>query len=604
VCSSDLRQNAANITIIFGNPPYSVGQKSANDNAKNKSYPKLNDAIANSYAALSLAVNKNALYDSYIRAFRYATDRLRGGDGIICFVSNGSWLDGNSTAGFRKSLEKEFAKIFVFNLRGNQRTSGELSRKEGGKIFGSGSRTPVTITLLVKRQNYEGKAEIFYSDIGDYLKREEKLKILAERKTFCNMELATIEPNEHGDWITGRNEAFQNFIPLASEKKYDTDAQSFFIVNSYGMLTSRDTWVYNFSRSSLAESMKTMIGFYNAQVGNEKPNYNSSKIAWSSSLQGHHKRGEKATFDETKIITSLYRPFTKQSLYYGEKIIHRRGQFDDFFPNDETKNLIIATCSIGDNKDFSCVIANGFIDVHCIGTSQCFPLYYYEPTTPTNKKSALSGQIDLSGQATETTYTRKDGISDFILSQAHTRYGRQITKEDIFYYVYGFLHSPSYRTTFVDDLKKSLPRIPLVESAADFWAFSKAGRDLANLHLNYENEPPPKGISVSGDRSNLRVEKMRYPRKNEKDTIIYNPYIIIENILPKAYEYIVNGKPAIEWVMERYQIKTDKASGITNDPNLYATENGNPEYILNLLLSVIAVSIKTVEIVEKLPNID
>ncbi|MDR0499362.1 MAG: DEAD/DEAH box helicase family protein [Holophagales bacterium] len=265
------------ITVIIGNPPYSAGQRSANDNAQNYKYDELDRAIARTYVAESTATNNNALYDSYIRAFRHATDRLGDRNGIICFVSNGGWLDGNSTAGFRKTIEKEFSKIYVFNLRGNQRTSGELSRREGGKIFGSGSRTPVAITLLVKRAGYKGKAEIYYRDIGDKLDREAKLKIIKNFKSFLNldMKLIRLHPNEHGDWITTRNEAFQTFIPLASEKKFDKDTKSAFLVHSRGLETARDAWVYNFSRATTLKNISGMVDFYNSQLVSNCKSYQS-----------------------------------------------------------------------------------------------------------------------------------------------------------------------------------------------------------------------------------------------------------------------------------------------------------------------------------------
>jgi predicted helicase len=599
------RQNETPITVIFGNPPYSVGQKSANDNAQNKSYATLDEAIAKSYAALSEATNKNALYDSYIRAFRYSTDRLRGGDGIICFVSNGSWLDGNSTAGFRKALEQEFAKIYVFNLRGNARTSGELRRKEAGNVFESGSRTPVSITLLVKRRDIEGKAEILYRDIGDYLKREEKLAIVAERKSFLNpdMGLARITPNEHGDWITTRNEAFNDFVPLASEKKFDEGTESVFVVESNGIKTNRDIWVYNFSKTNLTKKVSGMINFFNEQIVAETVSYDSTKISWSGILEDKLKRTERVEFEQDAVATALYRPFTKQRFYYSDNLIERRYQFRKLFPTPDTKNMVVCVSGIGVTKDFSVLISDKPTDLEFIGKSRCFPLYYYEEKAQKGKKSQTVGQLDMFGEEEKAEIVRKDGISDFILQQARLRYGSAVKKEDIFYYVYGFLHSPKYRTTFADDLKKSLPRLPLVDKADDFWAFSKAGRELAKLHLEYENMPPLAEVTVNRvSRASLHVGKMRFAN-DKKDEIAYNAHISVQNIPAKAYEYIVNGKSAIEWVMERYQVKTDKDSGIVNDPNLYAEETGQPEYILNLLLSVISVSVRTQEIVEGLPEV-
>jgi len=624
------RQNLKPITVIFGNPPYST--------AKTSSYPQLDKAIEDTYATLSDAVNKNSVYDSYIRAFRYSTDRLRNGDGIVCFVSNGGWLDGNSTVGFRKSIENEFAKIYVFNLRGNARTSGELRRKEGGNIFGSGTRTPIAITLLVKRASHVGKAEIYYRDIGDYLSREEKLGIIKKQKTFLNpdMESIRIQPNEHGDWIIERKEAFQTFIHLASEEKFDKKAESMFVVHSRGMATAKDHWLYNFSRVNLTENVRGMVDFYNSQVGTEEVSYDTTKISWSRSLLEDRQRSRRILFEDHKIGTALYRPFNKQHFYFGERVIDQRYQNDKFFPTPDTKNLLIAVSGVGVNKDFSCLISDRLTDLEYVGKSQCFPLYYYEKQPTTTPPNLLTVE-----STTAVRYTRKDAISDRILSTARTRYATAaITKEDIFYYVYGFLHCPVYRAAFADDLKKSLPRIPLAESAADFWSFSKAGRDLAELHINYESVKPLPEVVVKGypvDKpmtiptslplpgsaegvvlpisepgvffgdapvrsARLRVEKMRFLAKDRKDTIVFNPYVMIENIPAKAYQYVVNGKSAIEWVMERYRVKTDKDSGILNDPNLYAEEQCQPDYVLNLLLSVIAVSVRTAEIVDGLPE--
>ncbi len=609
------RQKKAPIRVILGNPPYSVGQKSANDNAKNQSYPKLDNRIANTYAVATKATNKNSLYDSYIKAFRWSTDRLienNKSGGIICFVSNGAWLDGNSADGFRKTTEKEFTSIWVFNLRGNARTQGELRQKEAGNVFGSGSRTPIAITLLVKNPNKKvEKATIHYHDIGDYLSREEKLAKIAQFKTVANpaMTWKKLEPNAEGDWINLRNNEFSSYIPIYAEKKFDTKSQSFFVVHSQGIGTSRDAWVYNSSRSVLNKNMNSLVSFYNSEVerfaeakmlnpkvkSSDFINSDATKISWSSSLIPKLEKGEKAIFEKDKIGLGVYRPFFKQYLYRGDKMIHRRGQFEEFFPNPNLENLVI--CVSANSKDGTVLIANQIPDLHFNGDSQCFPIYYYE--------ERQKGSPNLFDAAGESEYIRRDGVSDFILERAKKQYGKNVSKEDIFYYVYGFLHSPDYRETFANDLKKMLPRIPLVEDVRDFGAFSKAGRKLADLHLNYETVPPYEGVQVTGAESGFfTVEKMRYPKKGQTDTIIYNSRIVISNIPAKAYEYVVNGKSAIEWIMERYQVKVDKASGIKNDPNDWVKEVGNPRYILDLLLSIINVSVQTVEIVEGLPKLD
>ena len=590
------RQRRKPITVIIGNPPYSAGQRSANDNAQNYKYESLDARVAETYVKLSTATNNNALYDSYIRAFRFAADRLGDQDGVVCFVSNGGWLDGNSTAGFRKSIETEFAKIYVFNLRGNARTSGELRRKEGGNVFGSGTRTPVAITLLVKRTSHKGKAEVLYRDIGDYLTCEDKLIDISRMGTFANpkMELKCLEPNEHGDWITSRNEVFQTFIPLASAKKFDEATKSAFVVHSRGFETARDAWVYNFSKKTLLENMCSMVEFYNSQLGQHEPDYDKKRISWSRALLRYHSQKTEIQFDKSKTALALYRPFCKQSLYFEEKVINFPGQFLQFFPTPETENRVLCVSSIGDTQNFSCLMSQSIVDLHTVGTTQCFPLYWYE-------KAEGEGPLLGMGDGGD-SYARRDGVSDHILGEAKKKYGGRVTKEDIFHYVYGILHHPKYRAVFADDLKKALPRIPLVESGEDFWAFSKAGRELADLHLNYETVLALPEVEVKGSRSNLRVDKMRFPRKGQRDTIIYNGSITVSNIPDRAYEYVVNGKPAIEWVMERYQVKEDTESGIKNDPNLYAEEIGKPDYILSLLLSVIAVSINTIAIVKKLPE--
>jgi predicted helicase len=608
------RQQKVPLRIIIGNPPYSIGQKSANDNAANQSYPKLDGDIAKTYAKLSSAGLNKSLYDPYIKAFRWSTDRLDKTGGIIAFVTNGGWLEGNSTDGFRKSIEKDFSTIYVFNLRGNQRTNGELSRKEGGKIFGSGSRTPITITLLVKKTDViTDKATIYYHDIGEYLTREEKLSIVSDFKTFANPELPLkqIYPNEHGDWISMRNTSFENYIPLEPEKKFDLKTKTFFCTYAVAVNTGRDAWCYNFSKSNLLLNMNGLIQYYNEEVNTFKEKSlrlnsikdalnsvksDTTKISWTANLKKDLEKGQYHSLDKVKVVISSYRPFCKQQLYFHKPFIERTGLSPMFFPNKNLSNIVICV-SPSQNDGLSLLISNEIANLHFNGDTQCFPLYYYEENNANQK-----GMFD---EHNSQGFIRKDAISYFILESAQKIYGKNITKEDIFYYVYGFLHSKEYRETFANDLKKMLPRLPLLEEVKDFWRFSKAGRKLAELHLNYENVEPFADVVVTGDDGKFyTVEKMRFPKKDQKDTIIYNSKITISNIPAKAYEYVVNGKSAIEWIMERYQITTHKESGIVNNPNDWSTEVGNPRYILDLLLSVINVSVQTVDIVNDLPKID
>ncbi len=665
------RQQRAPLRVIFGNPPYSVGQRSANDNAQNQRYEKLDARIADTYAANTKASNKNSLYDSYFKAFRWSTDRLDAKNGgVIAFVSNGSWIDGNAQDGFRKILEKDFSSCWVFNLRGNQRTSGELSRKEGGKIFGSGSRTPISITVLIKNPEAKSqKATIHYRDIGDYLSREEKLSTVATYKSVANPEMQWQEllPNDHGDWINVRNDSFSSLFPLG-DKNEKGSVKSFFVpFYGRGLATTRDSWCYNSSAKSLISNVRSSIDFFNHERGrfnsvkvsngkvkpNEIISFDETKFSWSDGPLAWLSSNREMVFDEDRIFNSSYRPYFKQKCYFDRCLNERVYQQPKAFPNSKAKNIVICVPGVGVTKEFSCIASDVLPDLELIGKSQCFPLYYYE-----EKKEDSPTLFDGNGQ---TEYIRRDGVSDFILEQARSQYGNNVGKEDIFYYVYGFLHSPEYRETFANDLKKMLPRLPLVEDVKDFWAFSRAGRTLADLHINYEDIPPHPDVTVSGatpspyseaasppylrksstfpndasldqsgsaaggtaaesnegdtvkqsftanrqaEPANLyRVEKMRFPAKGQKDTIIYNSSITISNIPAKAYEYVVNGKSAIEWIMERYQITTHKDSGIRNDPNDWSTEVGNPRYILDLLLSIINVSTKSVDIVNELPNV-
>ena len=605
------KQKKAPLRVIIGNPPYSVGQKDYHDMAQNQIYPKLDLRIERTYAAETTAM-KRALYDAYIKAFRWSTDRLDSkSGGIICFVSNGSWIDGNAADGFRKCLEREFTSIYVFNLRGNQRTSGETSRKEGGKIFGSGSRTPIAITLLVQNPLVKtNKANIRYYDIGDYLNREEKLLLIKKFGTVSNNELKweNLYPNEHGDWISLRNDFFSTFIEIGNKK---SNKNVIFNIFSSGVITNRNNWAYSFSKNKLTDNVRSLIGFYNEQVDSYRLALNNgekksiekfvstdeTKIKWDQGLMDDASKFKMISFEKNSVRKGLFRPFTKQILYFDKSLNWSRYQLPLIFPKSDSKNILICVSGAGTSKDFSLLATDSIPDRDLKVHAQCFPLYYYE-----ERQKQSRGLFDEDG---DSEHIRRDGVSDFILERSKKQYGKTVTKEDIFYYVYGFLHSPEYREMFANDLKKMLPRLPLVEDVRDFWAFSKAGRKLADLHINYETVPAYDGVKVSGlDSEFYTVEKMRFPKKDQKDTIHYNSKITVSNIPAKAYEYVVNGKSAIEWIMERYAVSTHKESGIKNDPNDWAAEVGNPRYILDLLLSIINVSVQTVDIVASLPKVN
>jgi predicted helicase len=608
------RQKKAPLRVIIGNPPYSAGQRSANDNSQNRKYERLDSRIAESYAKETKASNKNSLYDSYFRAFRWSSDRLNehGHGGVIAFISNGGWLDGNSADGFRKCLEREFTSIYVFNLRGNARTQGELRRKEAGNLFGIGSRTPVTITVLVKNpEQKKSKAAVFYHDIGDYLTREQKLATIKKFRSVGsqNMPWQQLHPDKNGDWINKGNSVFDTFISIGDKANKDNKAVFFVPFYGRGIATCRDAWCYNSSKPKLDMNVESLLYFYNQQAKafqEEKQknpaikikkflDYDPKVISWSDGLVRAAEKGTQHHFEDGEIVESLYRPFFKQRLYYSRVLNERVYQMPKIWPDASFMNKVICVSAPGGNKDLSAIICNCIPDLHFNGDTQCFPLYWYE------KREAKQMNL-FSSDSPE--YICRDGVSDFILERARRQYGKNVAKEDIFYYVYGFLHSPEYRAAFANDLKKSLPRLPLVDAAQDFWAFSKAGRALAELHVRYEEVPPCPGVEISGAESGFfLVEKMRFPAKEQKETILFNSRVTLSGIPAKAYQYIVNGKSAIEWVMERYQVTVHKESGIANDPNDWADEVGKPRYILDLLLSVINLSVQTVEIVERLPKV-
>ncbi len=591
LCKQDIR-------VIIGNPPYSAGQKSANDNNQNGAYPKLDARIAETYAKGCKASTIIKLYDSYIRAFRWGSDCIKG-DGVLAFVSNGSYIDNATMVGFRESLMDEFSSIYCFNLRGNQRTSGELSRKEGGKIFGSGSRTPVAIIVLVKKAGRKKGhcAKLFYHDIGDYLKREEKLDIIKQAVDIGGIKWEKLVPDEHGDWINHRTEGYEQYMPMGDkETKGKAGTKAVFQLFSLGVGTNRDAWAYNYSLSALGKNISRFIDRYEKDLKSGKKTRDLREIKWSSKLDAYYTSGKHLAYSPGKARSVCYRPFCKQLLYFDEGINHRQGLQYLLFPTQEHRNLVITIPGAGSSKAMMPLISDVICDLHMNGDAQCFPLYWYEKR---EKNAPMLPGLDEGQEG----YTRRDGITDYAFKEYQRAYGDpKIGKEDIFYYVYGLLHSPEYRAKFENDLKKELPRIPRVKK---FWEYSRAGRKLAELHLNYESaEPYPAAIEQQGG-GNFRVEdKMRFPKKGVKDTIVFNSTTVVREIPLEAYDYIVNGKSAIEWVMERYAVTTDKDSGIVNDPNLWCEEHDDPEYIINLLLRVITVSLETVKIVNSLPPME
>ncbi len=624
------RQKKAPIRVVIANPPYSVNENPV-------PYPILDRRITETYAARSTATLKNSLYDSYIRAIRWASDRI-GKQGVIGFVTNGAFIDGNASAGLRSCLADEFSSVYIFNLRGNARTSGEQRRKEKDNVFGQGTRTPVAISILVRNPVHKGPGKLYYHDIGDYLSRAEKLDLIAEVQSLEGLKRAgkwqRIHPNAEADWINQRDPAFMNFIQLGDKKS--SELNSVFETYSSGLKTNRDAWCYNYSESSLSARMKAMIEVFNAQVEAFEIAAKSSpsaerrdlangfylddpkRISWTHEIREDLIRGKCGEFDAEGIRLGMYRPFQKQSCYFNQQFNNRTYQLPKMYPTSELVNLVFATTGIGATKGFSVLMSSSIVDLECISKGQCFPLYVYEKATPT------SGELDLSveeeGVEIVDGYRRRSGITDGILAEFRRVYGEGVEKEDIFYYVYGILHSEEYRRRFAADLKKMLPRIPLTQERADYEAFMEAGRELARWHVDYETVEPHPAVVEEKQQLDLdpwefyQVKKMTFARpsaeekaagrKWDKTRIIYNSRLTLSGIPLEAYDYVVNGKSAIEWILERYQVTVDKKSGIRNDPNAWCREQQDPRYIVDLIRKVVRVSVETNRIVAGLPALN
>lgn len=610
------RQKKLDIRVIIGNPPYSKGQEDANDNNQNLEYTFLDQRIRDTYAARSTATLKNSLYDSYIRAIRWASDRV-GGFGIIGLVTNAGWIDGTATDGLRKCLADEFSNIYVFHLRGNQRTSGETSRKEGGKIFGGGSRAPIAITLLVKNPAARSTGRIYFCDIGDYLSREQKLQKIAglgsiEGITSAN-DWVVVTPDSHGDWVKQRDDNFASYIAIGARRA--EGAPSIFEKFFNGVKTGRDAWSFNSSQSRGAENAFRMLQFYNSEVdryrrsGNGRTvdsfvNHDGKKISWNRMAKQKLERGIKLDAESVVSLTALYRPFFKEALNVHPDITDLVTVVKNAFPSKKDKNRVIMIPGNGAAAAFTPLITDVPPSLQPYHNTQCFPLYLYGDPADGEDEPLF----DAPAKVGACEPTRRDAITEEGLAHFQEAYlSEKIEKEDLFYYVYGLFHSQDYCSRFADNLGKELPRIPRVKTAADFWAFSKAGRALAELHINYENVPICADVKIAGGGKpgDYRVEKMRYGKDKDRTTLHYNDKITVTGIPLEAYDYVVNGKPALDWVVERQCVKIDKDSGIVNDANDWAVETmKNPKYPLELFLRVITVSLETMKIVRGLPALE
>ncbi len=615
------RQQRAPIQVIVGNPPWSAGQRSVADDNPNVAYPDLEARVAETWAARSRATLKNSLYDTYKMAIRWASDRI-GERGVIAFVTNGSWIDGNVDSGVRASLAEEFSAIHVLNLRGHQRTQGERSRREGGKVFGQGSRAPVAITLLVRNPDADREGcRILYRDIGDYLTRDQKLEFLRDAGSVAGVEdWRLITPDRHHDWIGQRSEAFRRLVPVGSkDTKAGRTDDAIFQLFSNGYKTGRDAWSYNFSRKACAENARRMVADYRgaareietrrrqnayrseegtgvltAREVDDVVGHYSAGLRWDRELKRRLRQSVSVVWSSNYVRDVVHRPFVKQNLYADPVFAQAPAQTRKMFPGVGAANRVICASGVGSTKPFSALVVDTLPDLELISKGQCFPRYRFERRGDTRKPRRLLGEPGLE---------RRDNIAESFVRRFRRRYRDEaITGDSVFDYVYGVLHAPAYRRRFANDLAKELPRIPF---APDFHAFAAAGRELAVLHLGYETcaehplslafsdagEPSPRHFRL-GDRS------MRFADAARSELIV-NEFLRLRGIPPAAHRYEVNGRTPLGWFLDRYRITRDQESGIVNDPNAWFAD---PRDLIAAIRRIVHLSVETVRLVDALPD--
>ena len=575
--------------VVIGNPPYNASQDNENDNNRNRRHAGVDARVRDTFAADSNAQSKNKLYDPYVKAFRWAMDKI-GDEGIVVFVTNNGFIDRQMFDGMRKHLSEEFDTLYILDL------GGSIRKGQSGDANVFGIQVGVSINILVKSKREDGSstARILYNDETSDLSKTRTFAFLEENQHVGNVVWRELTPDKRHTWLTeGLQVDFDTFIPIGSKsaKAVQGDVEgTLFKTYSLGVSTNRDAWVYNFNRTSLTENVQRMIKCYNAQtlewVGTKNKSgvnlddfvdSDPQKISWSENLKRKLRGGQLAEFAESKLRESLYRPFTKANLFFDRVLNERVYVFPSIFPipDAEKENRVICVAGIGDRKGFGCLATSSIPSLDlAFEKNQCFPFYTYD----------------------EDGTNRRENITDWTLTQFRTRYRDDtITKWDIFHYTYGILHHPDYRERYQENLKRDLPHIPFAE---DFWGFAKAGARLADLHVNYESQPEYDKldpIETPGMQVDLSVERMKFSK--DKTRLKYNDFLTLESIPTEVFDYRLGNRSALEWVVDQYRVKVDKRSGIKNDPN----RAEDAEYILRLIGQIITVSLETVDIVNRLP---
>lgn len=575
------RQRSAPIFVVIANPPYNAKQVNENDNNKKRIYHYLDKRVADTYVKDSNAQNRNALSDVYVKAIKWASDRIKD-EGVVAYITNNGFLDGYAFDGMRKHLERDFSKIIHINLKGNARTSGERRQREAGNIFDDAIRVGVGISFFIRNKDQKEKLEIIYYEVDDYLKSIEKKDYLDKGVWYGGLpNLRELTPDGKHTWRTeGLEKEFDSYIELAPKRDF-----SIFNLISNGVKTNRDTWMVNFSKRELEINSRRFIEVYNDHVARwsrlkSKPNIDDfvekdeTKISWNSTLKNVLQRKVILQFESNNIRREMYRPFYKSYLYFENYLDERRYQYPIIFPLQSSKNLIINLNGIGMNQPFFVLMTDVIPDVQLTPNGQTFPFFTYS----------------------EDGSNGTENITDLALKEFKTHYDdSSITKWDIFHYVYGYLHHPGYCAKYAANLRHDLPHIPF---APDFWAFAKAGKRLAEIHVHYEDQPEYPLVQVENPLKplNWRVEKMKL--SPDKTALIYNEFLTLTGIPAMVYDYKLGNRSALEWIVDQYRVKTDPRSGITNDPN----NPDAPDAIIRLIKKIVTVSLETVEIVKGLPE--
>jgi len=588
------RLRKTKLFVIIGNPPYNAGQVNENDNNKNRKYRTMDKRVADTYSKDGTATNKNALSDPYVKAIRWASDKIvDNGEGVVAFVSNNSFVADFAFDGMRKHLATDFNLIHIVDLKGNIRKDSMrdgIPLGEKHTVFGLSAMVGVTVSFLVKKRECQ-QHKLLYSEADFRTTRLEKFRVLENAGNVYSLPTRHLTPDQRHTWLTeGLKGDFENLLPMGTRETKAGSGQALFRLFTSGVKTNRDQWAYNFNRGDVERNIARTVESYNEHVWKwsrmtKKPNVDEfvdeddDKISWSEGLKASLQRGIKIEFTEPCIRDAMYRPFVAVHLCFEPLLTERLYQMPRVFPSPETekRNRIVSLKGLGGDKPFFVLMANRPVDVSMIGfgtNAQCFPFFFYD-------KDGTN---------------RRENITDWAVEQFASVLNTEVDKWQIFYYVYGLLHSPEYRKKYEANLKRELPRIPLPKDIDYFRAFASAGERLADLHVNYETQPeyPLEKIETPGKRLNWRVQKMKLTK--DKSAIVYNEFLTLAGIPPEAFEYRLGNRSALDWIIDRYQVRTDQRSGIVNDPN----RPDDLEYIVRLIGKVITVSLETVKIVKGL----